>query len=156
MRFALKDPMLVTIRVEGKFGAVRELSAVIDFNSPYCTVLSQDAIDLGYPEGGNKHNERERTHPEETPRFTSMRGIDRGIRRRPRGEECRRGRVGARTSTPHHVRLRAGPVLLEALQAYSRCEGTVRFPDLSRFETRRRSEEGGSRLHRPPKRRSRS
>jgi hypothetical protein len=79
MRFALKDPMLVTIRVEGKFGAVRELSAVIDFNSPYCTVLSQDAIDLGYPEGGNKHNERERTHPEETPRFTSMRGIDRGI-----------------------------------------------------------------------------
>ena len=79
MRFALKDPMLVTIRVEGRYGAVRELSAVIDFNSPYCTVLSQDAIDLGYPEGGNKHNERERTHPEETPRFTSMRGIDRGI-----------------------------------------------------------------------------
>jgi hypothetical protein len=79
MRFALKDPMLVTIRVEGKFGAVRELSAVVDFNSPFCTVLSQDAIDLGYPEGGNKHNERERTHPEETPRFTSMRGIDRGI-----------------------------------------------------------------------------
>jgi hypothetical protein len=79
MRFALKDPMLVTIRVEGKYGAVRELSAVVDFNSPYCTVLSQDAIDLGYPEGGNKHNERERTHPEETPRFSSMRGIDRGI-----------------------------------------------------------------------------
>src|ERR1039458_2560129 len=79
MRFALKDPMLVTIRVEGKFGAVRELSAVVDFNSPFCTVLSQDAIDLGYPEGGNKHNERERTHPEETPRFRSMRGIDRGI-----------------------------------------------------------------------------
>ena len=79
MRFALKDPMLVTIRVEGRYGAVRELSAVIDFNSPYCTVLSQDAIDLGYPEGGNKHSERERTHPEETPRFTSMRGIDRGI-----------------------------------------------------------------------------
>ena len=79
MRFALKDPMLVTIRVEGKFGAVRELSAVVDFNSPFCTVLSQDAIDLGYPEGGNKHNERERTHPEETPRFSSMRGIDRGI-----------------------------------------------------------------------------
>ena len=79
MRFALKDPMLVTIRVEGKYGAVREVSAVIDFNSPYCTVLSQDAIDLGYPEGGNKHNERERTHPEETTRFSSMRGIDRGI-----------------------------------------------------------------------------
>jgi len=51
MRFALKDPMLVTIRVEGRYGAVRELSAVIDFNSPYCTVLSQDAIDLGYPGG---------------------------------------------------------------------------------------------------------
>ncbi len=79
MRFALKDPMLVTTRVEGQYGAVRELSAAIDFNSPYCTILSQDAIDLGYPEGGNKHNERERTHPEQTPRFSSMRGIDRGI-----------------------------------------------------------------------------
>jgi len=79
MKFALKDPMLVATRVEGKFGAVRELSAVFDFNSPYCTILSQDAVDLGYSEGGNKHNERERTHPEETPRFSSMRGIDRGI-----------------------------------------------------------------------------
>ncbi len=79
MRFKLKEPMLVTARVEGEYGAVRELSAVIDFNAPYCTMLYQDALDLGYPQAGNKHSDQERLTPELVPRFAEMRGIDRGI-----------------------------------------------------------------------------
>ncbi len=79
MKFALKDPMLVSARVEGERGAVRELSCVFDFNSPYCTIINQDAIDLGYPEAANKHPEEERARPQFVTRFTSMRGIDRGI-----------------------------------------------------------------------------
>lgn len=80
MRFALKTPMLVSVRVEGKYGAVREVSSLLDFNAPYCTILFQDAIDLGYPEGGNKHQDEERMNPERAPRFTSMQGIQRGIK----------------------------------------------------------------------------
>jgi hypothetical protein len=79
MKFALKEPMLVSTRIEGQNGRVRELSAVLDFNSPYCVVLGADAIDLGYPEAANKHPDEQRIHPERVPWFTSMRGIDRGI-----------------------------------------------------------------------------
>jgi hypothetical protein len=79
MKFDLKDPMLVSARVEGVGGAVRELSSVIDFNSHYCVILNQDAVDLGYPNAANKHPDEERLHPETVHRFTSMRGIDRGI-----------------------------------------------------------------------------
>ena len=79
MRFPLGDPMLVNARVEGEYGAVRELKALIDFNAPYCTMLFQDALDLGYPQAGNKHADQERLTPELVPRFTEMRGIERGI-----------------------------------------------------------------------------
>jgi hypothetical protein len=71
--------MLVNARVEGEYGAVRELKALIDFNAPYCTMLFQDALDLGYPQAGNKHADQERLTPELVPRFTEMRGIERGI-----------------------------------------------------------------------------
>jgi len=80
VRFALKDPMLVSARVEGMRGIVRELSSVLDFNSPYCTILNQDAIDIGYPEAGNKHSDEERARPDRVPRFTGMSGIQRGIK----------------------------------------------------------------------------
>jgi hypothetical protein len=79
MKFALKDPMLVSARVEGERGAVRELSAVLDLNAPYCTILAQDAIDLGYSQGGNKHSDQERLTPERVPRVAGMQGIQRGI-----------------------------------------------------------------------------
>ncbi len=58
---------------------VRELTAALDFNYPYCTILGPDAVDLGYPQAASKHVDEERLHPERTPWFTSLRGIDRGI-----------------------------------------------------------------------------
>ncbi len=71
--------MLVSARIEGQNGRVRELSSVIDFNSPYCVVLFQDGIDLGYPEAANKAVSWGRIHPDRVPWFTTMRGIERGI-----------------------------------------------------------------------------
>jgi hypothetical protein len=79
LKLPLKEPGLVTARVEGKMGVVRELSSIINFNSPYCTILSMDAVDMGYPEAGNKHPDEERLHPKTVPRFTELRGIERGI-----------------------------------------------------------------------------
>ena len=80
MKLPIKDPMLVIAKVEGQHQIVRELSAVFDFNSPYCTILGQDAVDLGYPRAANQYSDEERDHPEETPRFTTMSGIQRGIK----------------------------------------------------------------------------
>lgn len=79
MKLPMKDPMLVMARVEGEGGRVREVTAAFDFNYPYCTVLGQDAVDLGYPRAANKHTDEVRDHPEQTPWFTSLRGVDRGI-----------------------------------------------------------------------------
>ena len=79
MKLPLKDPMLVMARVEGEGGRVREVTAAIDINYPYCMVLRADAIDLGYPRAANLHTDEWRDHPENTPWFTSLRGIDRGI-----------------------------------------------------------------------------
>lgn len=80
MKFVLKDPMLVTARVESQIGVVRELSSVFDFNSPYCVILGQDAIDMGYPKAANRFSDEERDHPLDTPRFTTMCGIQRGMK----------------------------------------------------------------------------
>ena len=80
MKFPLKDPMLVTARIEGQRGIVRELTSVFDFNSPYCTILGQDAIDIGYPKGANRPSDEERDHPEDTPRFCTVSGIQRGMK----------------------------------------------------------------------------
>ena len=79
MKLPVKDPMLVMARLEGENGAARELSAAIDFNYPYCTMLEPDAVILGYPRAANKHTDEVRDHPEQTPWFTSLRGVDRGI-----------------------------------------------------------------------------
>jgi hypothetical protein len=80
LRFPIKEPMVVSVRVEGKNGFVRELSAVLDFNSPYCMVLSQDAIVLGYSAAANKPSDHARYFPDEVPSMTGMRGIERGIK----------------------------------------------------------------------------
>ena len=79
MKFALKDPMLVNARVESQMGIVRELSSVLDFNSPYCIILRQDAIDMGYPEADMKPSGMERAHPDRVFRFATMAGIQRGL-----------------------------------------------------------------------------
>ena len=80
MRLPFRDPMLVMARVEGERGTARELSAAIDFNYGYCVVLREDATQLGFPRAANLHTDEWRDHPEDTPWFTSMRGIDRGIK----------------------------------------------------------------------------
>jgi hypothetical protein len=80
LRFPVKEPMLVSVRVEGKNGYVRELSAVLDINSPYCMVLSQDAIVLGYSAAANKPGDHARYYPDEVPSMTGLRGIERGVK----------------------------------------------------------------------------
>lgn len=80
MKFVLKEPMLVSARVEGNKGTVRELSCVLDFNSPYCTILGVDAITLGFPHAANPPQDEERVRPGNVTRFTEMRGIERGIK----------------------------------------------------------------------------
>lgn len=57
MKLPLKDPMLVMARLEGERGTARELTAAIDFNYRYCTVLREDATQLGYPRAANLHSD---------------------------------------------------------------------------------------------------
>ena len=79
MRLPLANPTLVSARVEGPLGFVREVSSVLDFNSPYCVILRVDAVDLGYPHAANRHVEEERHRPDRVLTFTSLQGIQRGI-----------------------------------------------------------------------------
>jgi hypothetical protein len=79
VKVPLANPLLVSARLEGEHGFVREVASLIDFNSPYCVILRQDAIDLGYPHAANKHVDEERTRPDRVPMFTSWQGIQRGI-----------------------------------------------------------------------------
>ena len=80
MRFPIKEPILVSVRIEGRNGFARELSAVLDINSPYCWVLAHDAIVLGYSAAANKPQDHARYLPDEVPSMTSLRGVDRGIK----------------------------------------------------------------------------
>ena len=80
MRFPMKQPMLVNARVEGKNGYVREVSAVLDINSPYCMILGHDALVLGYSQAANKPADHARMYPDEVPSVASLRGIERGVK----------------------------------------------------------------------------
>jgi predicted aspartyl protease len=79
LKIRLGNPLLVSARLEGQYGIVREVASLIDFNAPYCVILRQDAIDLGYPHAANRHPDEERTRPDRVPVFTSWQGIQRGI-----------------------------------------------------------------------------
>jgi hypothetical protein len=76
----MKQPMLICTRVEGKNGYVRELTAVLDINSPYCMILGHDALVLGYSVAANKPADHLRMYPDEVPSLASLRGIERGIK----------------------------------------------------------------------------
>ncbi len=80
MRFPLKDPMLISTRMEGPNGFVREVSAVLDFNSPYCMILGHDALVLGYSQAANRPGDHIRMYPDQVPSVASMRGIERGVK----------------------------------------------------------------------------
>lgn len=79
MKFDLKQPMTVFARVEGEYGVVRELSAMIDLNSTYCLLFAKDAIDLGYPQAANRAREFRSVRPDECPYLLGMRGIESSI-----------------------------------------------------------------------------
>jgi predicted aspartyl protease len=71
--------MMVAARVEGQYGIVREVTSILDFNAPYCTILRQDAVDLAYPHAANRHVEEQRHRPDRVITFTTQQGIQRGI-----------------------------------------------------------------------------
>lgn len=79
MKFALKDPMLVYARVKGPNGKVRELSSILDFNSPYCVIFSKDAVSIGYPEAAVRPRDWQKTHPDRVPYVLDIRGIERSV-----------------------------------------------------------------------------
>jgi hypothetical protein len=79
LRFALKDPMYVFARVSGRNGAVRELRSILDFNSPYCVLLSKDGLCLGYQEAALRPRDWQKSHPEKSPEVLNFRGLERTI-----------------------------------------------------------------------------
>ncbi|MGD0637429.1 MAG: hypothetical protein ABSA72_05260 [Nitrososphaerales archaeon] len=79
MRFPLKDPMFVFARVRGRNGFVRELRAILDFNSPYCVLLSKDGLSLGYQEAALRPRDWRKNHPDMSPAILNFRGLERSI-----------------------------------------------------------------------------
>ena len=71
--------MIVSCRVEGPSGAVRELSALLDFNSRYCVMFARDAMDIGFQETGNRPREWQSLYPDRAPFLLGLRGIERAI-----------------------------------------------------------------------------
>ena len=71
--------MIVWCRVRGPRGRTRELSAVLDFNSAYCLMLRQDAIDVGYPEASHSHGTWRTARSDRAPLVVGLRGIERTI-----------------------------------------------------------------------------
>lgn len=69
--------MLVTSRVLGRNGNVREVSSMIDFNSEYCAIFSKDAVALGYNEAAIPPKVWQKSHPDKVPLILDFRGIER-------------------------------------------------------------------------------
>lgn len=79
MKFPLKDPMLVYARVKGPNGKVRELSSVLDFNSPYCVIPPKHAVNLGFIEAAFRPRDWQKSHSSKVPYLLDLRGIERSI-----------------------------------------------------------------------------
>jgi hypothetical protein len=59
---------------------VRELSAVLDFNSPYCVFLvPRHAVNLGFVETAFRPRDWQKSHPGSVPYLLDLRGIERSI-----------------------------------------------------------------------------
>jgi hypothetical protein len=78
VRFKWKEPFIVTCRVKGSNGRIRELSSALDFNFAYCCIYKQDAIDLGYSEVSFRPEDWEALRPDRVPRILGLRGIEIG------------------------------------------------------------------------------
>ena len=80
MKLPLKDPMLLYARVKGPNGKVRELSSILDFNSPYCVItIPKHAVNIGHIEAAFRPRDWQKSHPAKVPYFVDMRGIERSI-----------------------------------------------------------------------------
>ncbi len=71
--------MLTICRVKGTNGMVRELTSILDFNSEYCAMFSNDALALGYTEASFRPSHWQKTHPDKAPFILDFRGIERSI-----------------------------------------------------------------------------
>ena len=79
MKFPLKEPMFVFARMKGPNGIVREVRSILDFNSPFCVILSKDGVTLGYPEAAMRPRDWPKSHPDKVPYLLDFRGIERTI-----------------------------------------------------------------------------
>ena len=65
--------------MKGENGVVREVRAILDFNSPYCVMLSRDGLALGRSEAVLRPLDWQKTHPDKVPFILDFRGIERSI-----------------------------------------------------------------------------
>jgi hypothetical protein len=79
MKLKLKDPMIITARVEGKQGRIRELSALLDFNTHFTWIFRLDALHLGYPEVNHRPEDYKSFSSSSTGEILSLRGIELSI-----------------------------------------------------------------------------
>ncbi len=79
MKFELREPMTVFAKLKGPKGAVRELRALMDFNTSFCQMFTKDALQLGFTEGVLRPRDWQRIHPTQVPYIFGFRGIERGI-----------------------------------------------------------------------------
>lgn len=79
MKFKIRDPMRITVRVEGKAKRVREISAILDFNTHLSWILRLDAMHLGYNEVSNKPEDYRTIAASVVPEVLTMRGLEAGI-----------------------------------------------------------------------------
>lgn len=76
MKFKIKDPMIITARVKGKYNRVRELTALLDINCHYSWILRTDAVQLGYAEVDNRPEDYRSLAMRNTPEIITLRGLE--------------------------------------------------------------------------------
>jgi hypothetical protein len=79
MKFKIKDPMRIMVRVEGKSKRVREISAILDFNCHLSWMLRLDAMHLGYGDVQNNPHDLKTIAASITPEILTIRGLEFGI-----------------------------------------------------------------------------
>lgn len=69
--------MILVSRVKGLNGNVRELGAILDFNSEYCAIFAKDGVALGYTDAAVPPKVWRKTHEDKVPFIVDFRGIER-------------------------------------------------------------------------------
>ncbi len=76
VEFKLKDPMIVSSRIKGLNGRIRELNTILDFNWHYSYLMKMDALELGYSSASYRPQEYTSVKPHEVSTVMGMRGIE--------------------------------------------------------------------------------